>query len=106
MFGKFQTLLDYHTNMVLLMRLVKGGVAGNNFTFHIVYDIRRNRFQFHFGNLSALTFLFENLTAMGTFLGHTFLADMVRMTFARKFLVGEILTAFPTIMAHVYRFCA
>lgn len=86
--------------MVLLMRLVKG-VAGNNLPLNIVYDVRRHRLQLHFGNLPALTFLFENLTTVRSFFRHTFLADMARMTFARKFLVGEILTAFPTIMAHI-----
>ena len=37
---------------------------------------------------------------MSPFFRHTFLADMALMTFARKFLVGEILTALPTTMTH------
>lgn len=46
MLDEFQTLLDYHTDMVLLMRFVKGRVSGNNLPLHIVYDFRRDQIQF------------------------------------------------------------
>ena len=82
MLGEFQTLLDYHANMVLLMSLVEGGVPGNNLPLHIVDDFLRDRLQFQLWYFASFTFLFQNLTAMGAFLCHTFLADVPCMTFA------------------------
>lgn len=83
------------------MRLVKRGISWNYLPLDIFDDFRRHRFQFQLGYLATFTFLFQNLTAKLPFFRNTFLADMPGMTFAGKLFIGEILPAFPTVMAHL-----
>ena len=104
MFGEFYALLNDHSDMALLMRHVEGGIAGDYLILNIVDDLLRHLLQFQFGNFAPFPFLFQNLAAMRPFLRHTFLADMPGMTFARKLFIGEIQSALPTVMAHLYRF--
>ena len=100
MLRQFHTLLDYHADMALLMRLVKSCITGDNLFFHIVDNILRNRFQFQFRYFASISLLLQYLPTVRTFLHHTLFAYVAGMTFAGEFFVSEILTALPTIMAH------
>ncbi len=100
MFGEFYALFNYHADMALLMRLVECGITGDYLILNIVYDLLRYRLQFQFRYFATLPLFFQYLTTVGTLLGHTLLAYMASVTFAREFLIGEILTALPAIMSH------
>lgn len=100
MFGEFYALFNYHADMALLMRLVECGITGDYLILNIVYDLLRHRLQFQFRYFATLPLFFQYLTTVGTLLGHTLLAYMASVTFAREFLIGEILTALPAIMSH------
>ena len=102
MFGEFYALFNDHADMALLMRLVECGITGDYLILNIVYDLLRYRLQFQFRYFAPLPFFFQYLTAMGTFLSHTFLTDMASVSLPREFFICEILTALPTIMAHIF----
>lgn len=66
-FGEFYALLNDHSDMVLLMRLIKGGIAGDYLILNIVYDLLRHRFQFQFRYFATLPLFFQYLTTAGTY---------------------------------------